>query len=185
MARLEIRWSVHESVKPYARPFAVRFLEDEGDVFGAVAVTGADLLYFRQFQAAVLTLTGELYRDLRVADADDPQMAWLDVLSDLLPALPHLRAQPVSGFDDSAGRVFRCRLDGVGLAGATISAASLLDYQEFQAAVAHQTGYLYRNPDVEAVVEPGARHALWFDAVNEFLARPDPTEVMATTWPWR
>lgn len=55
---LQIRWTPLETVKPYARPFAVTFHEPAHGVEGSVAVDGLELGYYRQFQAAVLQLSG-------------------------------------------------------------------------------------------------------------------------------
>ena len=51
---------------------------------GSVALNGADLLYYTQFQTAVLSLAGELFVDAAVEASPDPQHAWLDRIG-LLP----------------------------------------------------------------------------------------------------
>ena len=95
MPALSIRWSEQEARKPYARPFMVSFTDDAGEPAGAVAVSGADLLYYHQFQIAVLALAGELFADAGVDSQTDPQAAWLERLSGLLPAVESLELHPV------------------------------------------------------------------------------------------
>ncbi len=63
---MRIRWSEQEARKPYARPFMVTFTADDGTDVGSVALNGADLLYYTQFQTAVLSLAGELFVDTAV-----------------------------------------------------------------------------------------------------------------------
>ena len=87
MPAISVRWSEQEARKPYARPFMVSFADDAGEVIGSVAVSGADLLYYRQFQAAVLALAGELFVDGALDAEPDAQAAWLERLSALLPAV--------------------------------------------------------------------------------------------------
>src|SRR5438309_9169177 len=98
MPSLHIRWSEHEAQKPYARPFGVSFLADDGESVGGVAVNGSDLLYYRQFQAVVLQLAGELFIDEDVNAAQDPQRAWLDVVGAALPEVGRIRVTPESSF---------------------------------------------------------------------------------------
>jgi hypothetical protein len=50
MPAISVRWSEQEARKPYARPFMVSFTDDAGGSLGAVAVSGSDLLYHRQFR---------------------------------------------------------------------------------------------------------------------------------------
>ncbi len=66
MPSIRIRWSEQEARKPYARPFMVTFTGDDGTDVGSVALNGADLLYYTQFQTAVLSLAGELFVDTAV-----------------------------------------------------------------------------------------------------------------------
>lgn len=185
MAGLRIRWSEHEARKPYARPFGVTFIAGDGEMLGSVAVGGADLLYHRQFQAAVLALAGEIFHDIRVTAAPDPQRAWLDVLAELLPACPDFAASPVSAFDEQRGRTFHFSIAVDSVVCAAVDAACLLDYQEFQAALAHQTGVLLREPAVEGVDDVNARHAAWMDVLRHRVQRPDDSEAMSAVWPWR
>ncbi len=184
MPSLRIRWSESEARKPYARPFMVTFATDDGADVGSIAVSGADLLYYSQFQAAVLALTGELFTDFAVEASADPQGAWLDSLAALLPALPEITVTPASSFDDHLGRVFRFTVTA-GASTASVEAAGLLEYQEFQAVLAHQTGRIYRDLDIEAVAEVGARRTAWNAALTRLVSRPGPGEAMSEAWPWR
>src|SRR5437763_4846741 len=106
MPELHVRWSAPEARKPYARPFGVSFLAASGESIGGVAVSGADLLYYRQFQAAVLALTGEVFALRAVEQHPDQQRAWLDVLASLLPSAEQLMITPRSTFDHERGRMF-------------------------------------------------------------------------------
>lgn len=182
---LSIRWSEHEARKAYARPFGVTFRDHQGAGFGAIAVSGADLLYYRQFQEAVLSLAGELFRDPRIEGARDPQHAWLDVLANLLPPLEGISVAPRSCFDPAAGRIFRFAVSRAGVEAGHLEAALILSYQDFQAAVAHQFGALYRNIAVEAVADPAVRQAAWVSELSELASRPAADEAMAAGWPWR
>ncbi|MFN2569737.1 MAG: hypothetical protein ABR564_09085 [Candidatus Dormibacteria bacterium] len=183
--RITVRWSEHEARKSYARPFGVTFQDQTGVGLGSIAVSGADLLYYRQFQAASLTLAGELFRDPRVEASGDPQRAWLDVLAGILPAAVDLEVLPRSEFDQAAGRLFRFTLSRAGEPLGTVDAALVLSYQDFQAAVAHGAGALYRNASVEAVADPVARQAAWSSQLTGLLQRPSPADAMAESWPWR
>lgn len=181
---LRLRWSEHEARKPYARPFMVTFVAPDGEELGSVAVSGADLLYRRQFSVAVAALAGELFL-LDAVDSDaDPQRAWLDVLEALMPATPPLRVTPRSTFDHERGRVFGFEVRGAGVA-ALVDAAALLEYQEMQAALAHQSGHLLRVPEVEAVEAHAGRQTAWAAWLAGVVARPDGDEAMAPRWPWR
>ena len=75
-----------------------------------VAVSGADLLYWRQFTIAVAALTGELFIHDEVDSAADPQRAWLQRLSQMLPPAEAVTITPASTFDHEAGRVFGFRV---------------------------------------------------------------------------
>jgi hypothetical protein len=185
MAAIGVRWSEHEAPKPYARPFMVSFTGDGGVSLGAVAVSGADLLYYRQFQAAVLALSGELFVHPEV-DADaDPQRAWLDELSGLLPSIASLSLRPASTFDHERGRVFRVEAMIPGHPEPMpLEASAVLEYQDLQAALAHQSGRLYRSGGVEAVADPSDRHRVWLAALGGLLERPDADEAMTVDWPW-
>ena len=185
MPGLHIRWSEHEARKPYARPFGVTFFDDDGASAGSVAVNGSDLLYYRQFQAAVLHLAGELFVDASVDAAADPQRAWLDVIGAAMPGVEHIEVTPVSSFVEPEGRVFELSVRIDTDHAVRVSAATLLEYQELQAAVAHQAGCLYRNRAVEAVDDPAQRHLAWMAALRECVRRPDAAEAMSEAWPWR
>jgi hypothetical protein len=184
MPQISIRWSEHEAGKPYARPFAVRFHEREA-MLGAVATSGADLLYYRQFQLSVLSLCGELFRDPAIESHADPQRAWLDRLGELLPPAPEaLRLRPASTFDHDRGRTFHIEADGLPTS-VHLPTASLIDYQEFQATIAHKGGCLFRARQVEDEEEPSRRQALWLDVLETILERPQAADLMAESWPWR
>ena len=184
MPQISVRWSEHEAAKPYARPFAVRF-HDAGALLGAVATSGADLLYYRQFQLAVLSLTGELFREPGVEASADPQRAWLDQLASLLPVAPQtLRLRPVSTFDHDRGRAFHVEVDGLDTA-VHLQPPAVIDYQEFQATLAHRAGCIYRDSDVEDEDDAGRRQARWLDRVETMLERPGANDLMAEAWPWR
>jgi hypothetical protein len=183
MPDLSVRWSETEARKPYARPFMVTFLDDDGGALGSIAVSGADLLYYRQFQAAVLGLAGELFSDAAVDVAADPQRVWLDRVARLLPDAGLAGVTPCSSFDEHEGRRFMFSVV-CGAGSARVDAPSLLEYQEFQAVIAHQTGCLFRDPDVEAVEDPQARQAAWIAGLRGRTARPDPAEALTATWPW-
>ncbi len=172
-ALFTLRWSHVEASKAYARPFMVQFAdESNGGVRGSVAVNGAELLYYRQFQAAVLHLTGELFTHQPTEDADDPQRMWLGALAGLLPGLDLQQLIPISEFDDHEGRSFRFS-PGIGaFPWAAVGAAHLLEYQDVQAVLAHQTGSLYRNPEVEVVTDQAVRQATWLAVVQELLVEP-------------
>jgi hypothetical protein len=186
MPAIRVRWSEQEARKPYARPFMVSFAGDGGEVVGSVAVSGADLLYYRQFQAAVLALAGELFVDSGLAAEPDAQAAWLERLSALLPAVDSLELRPVSTFDHDRGRVFHVEARVPGCpAPARIEASSVLEYQELQATLAHQTGRLYRNQAIERVVDPDERQRAWLRLLGDLLERPGEDEAMAGEWPWR
>lgn len=185
MPGLHIRWSEHEARKTYARPFGVTFLDDDGAAAGSVAVNGADLLYYRQFQAAVLHLAGELFVDEAVDGAGDPQRAWLDVIGSALPSVSHIDVTPVSSFAEHSGRVFEFNVAISADRTVRVSATTLLEYQELQAVVAHQAGCLYRNTAVEAIDDPLQRHLAWMAELRAFVRRPDAAEAMSEAWPWR
>jgi len=183
--RLHVRWSGQEARKPYARPFGVSFIDDSGASLGAVAVSGSDLLYYRQFKAAVLALGGELFAHDGVEDAADQQLSWLNVIAGLIPCCATLTITPHSEFHGERGRVFRFTVAGDGAEMATVDAPTLLEYQEFQAALAHQSGALFRDSDVEAIEDVSRRGRAWERALQGILLRPDASEAMAASWPWR
>lgn len=184
MASLRLRWSEQEARKPYARPFMVTFVDDGGADIGSVAVNGADLLYWRQFGAAVASLSGELLILDAVDGAPDPQRAWLDTLEPLLPPAPALRVSPRSTFDHEHGRVFGFTITGA-VVEATVGSATLLEYQELQAALAHQTGRLLRVEAVEAEADAAPRRRAWLAWLRDVVDRPGADEAMSARWPWR
>src|SRR5947209_19332762 len=99
-----------------------------------MALSGTDLLYFRQFQTAVLALTGELFSDDHITAADDPQRMWLDRIATLLPRVESCSIAPQSSFDEHAGRVFHFQVSIPSRDACSVSAPTLIEYQEFQAA---------------------------------------------------
>jgi hypothetical protein len=184
MASMRIRWSESEARKPYARPFMVTFIDAEGADVGSVALNGADLLYYTQFQTAVLSLAGELFVDTHVEASGDPQRAWLDHIAGLLPAIREITITPRSTFDDHQGRVFRLDIAAEGGRTAIVDATGLLEYQELQAVIAHQTGCLFRDLAVEDVEDASARRRAWMGALRMRVSRPDPGEAMNEAWHW-
>ncbi len=185
MATLRLRWSEHEARKPYARPFMVTFVDDAGADLGSVALNGSDLLYWSQFGAAVAALCGELLILDAVDAAPDPQRAWLETLTPLLPTAPEITVTPHSTFDHERGRVFGFVVAAAGSPDAVVDAPTLLEYQDFQAALAHQTGRLLRVDAVEGIEDPAPRRRAWLRWLREVVARPPAGEAMAATWPWR
>jgi hypothetical protein len=184
MPSMRVRWSESEARKPYARPFMVTFVSDEGSDGGSVALNGADLVYYTHFQTAVLSLAGELFVDATVEASPDPQRAWLDRLARLIPPLGEITVVPRSSFDEHQGRVFRLTVAAAGGQSATMDAAVLLEYQDLQAVLAHQTGCLYRDAAVEDVEDVEARRRAWMGAIRLRVQRPDPGEAMSETWQW-
>jgi hypothetical protein len=92
---------------------------------------------------------------------------------------------PASDFDEREGRRFHFRLAGEAFPWTRFSAASLLDYQEFQAALAHQTGRLHRRRAIEELADQEVRRRAWIKEVREMLERPAEDEAMSSAWPWR
>jgi len=173
-ARFEIRWSQLEARKPYARPFGVLFAEDTGPSTVGLAVDGADLLFYEQFRIAVLTMLGEIFSEPRAEASEDVQRAWLDVISELLPDATVESITPIDAQDELRGMHYRFVARVVGVDDpARLEAVQLLDYQLFQAIVAHQTGRLFRDAGVESVVDPVARRRLWTQRLQGLL-RPRP-----------
>jgi hypothetical protein len=185
MASLRLRWSEHEARKPYARPFMVTFVGDGGEPVGSLALSGSDLLYLRQFGAAVAALSGEIFALDTVDSAADPQRAWLDVLTSLLPATGDVHVSPRSTFDHDSGRVFGFRAECAAGGTALVDAATLFEYQDFQAALAHQAGKLLRITGVEEIEDPAPRRRAWLSWLRDAVARPAADEAMAGEWPWR
>jgi hypothetical protein len=181
---MRIRWSEQEARKPYARPFMVTFTGDDGTDVGSVALNGADLLYYTQFQTAVLSLAGELFVDPALEASVDPQRSWLDHIAGLMPAITVTGITPRSTFDDNQGRVFRMVVAAEGGRAAIVDASGLLEYQELQAVLAHQTGALFRDLAVEAVDDPGERRQAWIGALRLLVSRPDSGEAMNEAWHW-
>ncbi len=184
VATLRLRWSEHEAPKPYARPFMVSFVGDDGTDLGSIAVSGADLLYWRQFGAAVAALSGELFVLDIVDSASDPQRAWLEILSPLLPPAVAMRISPRSTFDHERGRIFGFVVSGTGVADAVVDGPTLLEYQDFQAALVHQTGRLLRVASVEEHGDPGPRHHAWITWLRAVVDRPGADDAMSAAWPW-
>jgi len=184
MPSMRVRWSESEARKPYARPFMVTFSGDDGADVGSVALNGADLLYYTQFQAAVLSLAGELFVDTAVEASADPQRAWLDRVAGLVPAVGEISITPRSTFDEHQGRVFRMVITTSDARTAVVDAPGLLEYQELQAVLAHQTGCLYRDLAIEAVEDISARRRAWMGALRLLVNRPDPDEAMNEAWHW-
>ena len=184
MPSMRVRWSESEARKPYARPFMVTFSGDDGTDVGSVALNGADLLYYHQFQAAVLSLAGELFVDTAIEASADPQRAWLDRVAGLVPAVGEITITPRSTFDEHQGRVFRMVIAASDGRTAVVDAPGLLEYQELQAVLAHQTGCLYRDLAVEAVEDISARRRAWMGVLRILVKRPDPDEAMNEAWHW-
>ena len=185
MPDLSIRWSELEARKPYASPFGVTFLDDRGNSAGGIAVNGPDLLYYTQFQQAVLRLAGEVFIHPEVSAAPDAQRAWLDQLTPKLPSASLLEILPASEFDEqSRERRFRfgVRLDPGGEC--RMDAAALVEYQEFQAVLAHYTGRLYRSDSIERVADPEQRRGAWMAALRVLVRRPGADDAMSSDWPF-
>ena len=184
MADFSIRWSALEARKPYASPFGVMFVDDDGGGIGGIAVNGPDLTYYRQFQGAVLRLAGEVFGLADVDASPDPQRSWLDVLASKIPALQPLRLQGASFYDEQA-RERRFRFSVVGAeTEAHVGAPVVADYQELQAALAHLTGQLYRNTEIESIEDAEQRRSAWMLALRAILLRPDAGDRIAEKWPW-
>ncbi len=62
---------------------------------------------------------------------------------------------------------------------------TLLEYQDFQAALAHQTGRLLRVEAVEAIEDDAPRRRAWMRWLGDAVERPGPDEAMTAAWPWR
>ncbi len=107
------------------------------------------------------------------------------MLTPLLPDTGHISVSPRSTFDHERGRVFGFVVTGAGTAEAVVDAATLLEYQDFQAALVHQTGRLLRVAAVEEVEDAAPRRRAWLRWLREVVGRPGADEAMSTTWPWR
>ena len=147
----------------------VTFTGDDGSDVGSVALNGADLLYYTQFQTAVLSLAGELFVDADVEASSDPQRAWLDRIAGLMPAIGAITITPRSTFDDNQGRVFRLVINAEGGRAAIVDASGLLEYQELQAVLAHQTGGLFRDLAIEEIEDAAARRRAWIGALRRLV----------------
>ncbi len=163
----------------------VSFVGDDGHDLGSVALNGSDLLYWRQFGAAVAALSGELFILDVIDAASDPQRAWLETLTPLLPAAAAMTITPRSTFDHERGRIFGFVVTGAGNADAVVDAAALLEYQDFQAALVHQTGCLLRVAAVEECDDAAPRRRAWMHWLREVVERPSADEAMTAAWPWR
>ena len=105
---MRVRWSESEARKPYARPFMVTFVSDDGTDVGSVALNGADLLYYTHFQTAVLSLDGRALHRLRRRGGSPTRSARGSTASPaLIPPLGEITMTPRSSFDEHQGRVFR------------------------------------------------------------------------------
>lgn len=185
MADFSLRWSALEAPKPYASPFGVLFLDDTGAGIGGIAVNGPDLVYYRQFQGAVLRLAGEVFSVARVERSPDPQREWLDVLADKMAGLDSLQLRAATYYDEQAHeRRFRFSMLGEGGEECHVGAAVVTDYQELQAALAHLTGRLYRNIEIEAIDDMERRRSAWMHALRTILLRPAADDRIAAEWPW-
>ena len=185
MAEFSIRWSAIEARKPYASPFGVTFIDDGGESLGGIAVNGPDLLYYRQFQQAVLRLAGELFSAADVDASGDPQRAWLDLLATKLPGVDALELRPESFLDEGAReRRFRFVLVGSEAPESSVDSPVLADYQELQAAIAHLTGRLYRNAILEGIDDSEQRRGAWLATLRTVLQRPSADDRLSETWPW-
>ena len=170
MLSLAVRWSELEARKPYAKPFAVTLEEAANPTPVMVAMNGVDLIYYRQFQKSVLTLSGLLLSDPEIDGAPDPQLVWLDRLQSLLPQVITFRLHPVSEFDPNQGRQFHFELQcEPETAAARVSADALLEYQNFQAELAHQTGHLFRATEIEAIADHAERQKKWTWFLNGLM----------------
>ena len=184
MPSLSIRWSELEATKEYASPFAVGFLDDTGDNIATIAVGGRELVYYTDFQAAVLRLLGEVFLHPEVESAPLAQMKWLDVLSQLLPVTGDIILRPVSTFDHTEGRTVRVDVIKGDRPVASLSADVLLSYQETQAVVAHQSGTLFRVGDIEAIDDDATRQRAWTAWISKRLEKMGP-DYAVTGWSWR
>jgi hypothetical protein len=185
VADFALRWSAIEATKPYASPFGVTFVAADGAMLGGIAVNGPDLLYYRQFQQAVLRLAGELFAIEAVDAADDAQRAWLDLLGTKMKALDALALRPESFLEETVHeRRFRYVVQAPAGPQCRVDPSVLVDYQELQAALAHLTGRLYRNREVEAVQDPEQRRTAWLRALRTMVDRPTVDDRIAEAWPW-
>ena len=113
-----------------------------------------------------MSLSGEIFVDDTISEAADPQRAWLDRVGALVPRAAEFSAVPSSAFDDHAGRGFHFQIAVGGRECCVMDAPTLLEYQEFQATLAHQSGMLYRDAAVEMIDDPQSRHAAWMRALR-------------------
>jgi hypothetical protein len=174
MSRFTVRWSHLESRRPGARPFGVLFEDDIGGSAAGLTVDGADLLYYEQFRSAVLAMLGVVFRDTAVEASDDAQRAWLDLLTTAIPPAVLEAIALTDAQDASRGvhHLFTAVLAGEPrLTADGLEAGQVLDYQQLQAAIAHQTGRLLRDTDVEAVADEQERRRAWATRVAGLLCR--------------
>ena len=184
MPSLSIRWSELEATKEYASPFAVGFLDDSGENIATIAVGGRELVYYTDFQAAVMRLLGEMFLHPEVEAAPLAQMKWLDVLSQLLPATGNVILRPVSTFDHTEGRTVRIDVIDADRPVASLAADTLLSYQEAQALIAHQSGMLFRVGEIEAIDDDPTRQRAWTAWISNRLEKMGPDYAVAG-WSWR
>lgn len=180
---LTLRWSATEATRPYARPFGATC--SAGGVSGMIAVSGRDLVYLRHFQDALLRLGGVALPTHAIARGEDAQHAWLDLVSQELPVVTDVSLRPVSVFDEQEGRFFLIEATLPGRpATARLPSESLLAYQEFQAAIAHQTGCLFRHRDLERLADIRETDAAFEDWWQGRLVPADPEEAVFPGWPY-
>ena len=162
-----------ESRTPYARPFGVLFREPGRPPRG-LTLTGAELLFYGAFRTAVLEMLGEIVDDAAAEAAEDPQRAWLDGLAALLPSGTLKAVVPVDHQDPRYGMQYRFEVHLANGQGdpALADAGTVLDYQQLQAVVAHQTGALVRLPEIESIGDAGVRRAAWIAVVRRLLRAP-------------
>jgi hypothetical protein len=65
-----------------------------------------------------------------------------------------------------------------------MDAAAILEYQDLQAVLAHQTGCLFRDATIEDMEDADARRRAWMGVIRLRVQRPDAAETMSDTWQW-
>ena len=80
--------------------------------------------------------------------------------------------------------MFRLVISTDGGSAAIVDASGLLEYQELQAVIAHQTGGLYRDLAIEGIEDAADRRRAWMGALRLLIRRPDPGEAMNEAWHW-
>ncbi|MGC8461826.1 MAG: hypothetical protein ACP5OR_08325 [Candidatus Dormibacteria bacterium] len=182
---LNVRWSEHEAMKPYARPFGVTVLFRKAPVTGMVALNGRELVYFHAFQEALLALGGVLLPTHLVGEGGACQQAWLDIVGSAIPVIHELVITPHSRFNHEEGRMFVFALSfPQHYQVIEVQHSQLLEYQELQCIIAHRTGMLLRNEDVEQAPTTEDTRLKWEEYCRGVLVPPDQDEAMAEKWPW-